>query len=108
LWLSLAAALALMAIAAAAVAVPAFVILGPWALCALGLAILLIAGQRGRHLLIASATLGFLSTGLGIVSLLGSSQDFQAGNVVFVLLSAAAAAYSIIGLNRRDISPRLT
>jgi len=93
-----------MAVLAAAIAVPAFVILGPWAVAALALAALLFVRAPSRRTLAASTILGLVSLAFGVFVLFGSSEDFQAGIVVFIVSSAGAAAYSVLALRR--IPPR--
>ncbi len=106
LWLVLAGALALMSLAAAAVSVAAFAIFAPWALLACFIAVMLLARPPSRRVLVASTVLAALSTALGVLALLGSTEDFQTGNLTFVLASAAAAAYSALALRRLPASPR--
>lgn len=99
-WLLLGSALAAMSLLAAAIAVPAFVILGPWAIVALVLAAMLFFRPPSRRTLATSTVLALLSLALGLLVLVGSSEDFQAGIVVFIVSSGGAAVYSVLALRR--------
>jgi hypothetical protein len=100
LWLFLAGVLGLLSLAAAAVSLPAFIIFGSWMLGAVILAFLLLARRPTRRTLLASLVLAVISTVLGVLSILGSSADFQTGTVAFSLTAAGAAAYSGLALKR--------
>ena len=104
-WLALGTALAFMALVAGAVAAPAFVILGPWAVAALALGVALLLRAPSSRTLVASTVLGLLSLALGVTALFGSTEDFQAGILVFIVSSAGAAAYSILALRRLPARP---
>jgi hypothetical protein len=89
-----------MALTAAAVSVAALVILGPWALVALVIGTVLVIRAPGRRTLVASLILASVSTGLALLLMTGSSEDFQTGILVFALTSGAATAFSALGLRR--------
>ena len=88
-----------MSLVAAAVSVGAFVILG-LGRSQLVLAAALLVRRPSRRALIASSVVGCLSLAFSILALVGSTEDFASGILVFAAMSAGAVTYSLLALGR--------
>lgn len=97
IWGLLAGLATLTAVFAAAVASPAFLVLGPWAGACILLVALLIRKPTRRSSFILSLCGALASLASSVVALATSTEGFRDFAVTLIAFSGIAAVYSIIG-----------